>query len=143
MRTHIVGSDVPPDVTGGHDDIVVHGWVEDLDEIFDQVRLSVAPLRYGAGMKGKVGDSLARGVPVVVTSVAAEGFDLGPFDLRPVDTAAAFVDRVVELYTDATAWSRTADGGVAAVTEHTGRDAVKARLTAAVAHLLEPTNSAE
>jgi GT2 family glycosyltransferase/glycosyltransferase involved in cell wall biosynthesis/cell division septum initiation protein DivIVA len=141
VRTHIVGSDVPPDVAGGDDDIVVHGWVEDLDGLFDQIRLSVAPLRYGAGMKGKVGDSLARGVPIVVTPVAAEGFDLGAFDLRPTGDALSFVDRVVELYTDRDAWERTADGGMAAVTERTGRNAVKARLEAALTQLLGPSDS--
>ena len=141
VRTHIVGSDVPPDVAGGHDDVVVHGWVEDLDGLFDQIRLSVAPLRFGAGMKGKVGDSLARGVPIVVTSLAAEGFDLGSFDLRPTDDARSFVGRVVELYTGREAWQRTADGGVAAVTEHAGRDAVKARLATALAQLLGPRDS--
>lgn len=52
------------------------GQVEDLAALFDSVRLSVAPLRFGAGIKGKVLDSFAAGVPCVMTPVAAEGLML-------------------------------------------------------------------
>ncbi len=52
------------------------GHVSDLNAIFDRVRLTVAPLAYGAGIKGKVLDSLAAGVPCVCTPAAAEGLDL-------------------------------------------------------------------
>ena len=52
------------------------GRVEDLDTLFDSVRLSVAPLRFGAGIKGKVLDSFAAGVPCVMTPLAAEGLML-------------------------------------------------------------------
>jgi len=52
------------------------GAVEDLAAIFDRVRLTVAPLRFGAGIKGKVVDSLAAGIPCVMTPVGAEGLDL-------------------------------------------------------------------
>ena len=56
--------------------VVAVGHVEDLGEIFDRVRLTVAPLAYGAGIKGKIVDSLAAGVPCVCTPIAAEGMDL-------------------------------------------------------------------
>lgn len=52
------------------------GKVDDLDALFDSVRLSVAPLRFGAGIKGKVLDSFAAGVPCVMTPIAAEGLML-------------------------------------------------------------------
>jgi len=56
--------------------IVALGAVEDLAAIFQRVRLTVAPLRFGAGIKGKVVDSLAAGIPCVMTPVGAEGLDL-------------------------------------------------------------------
>ena len=74
------------------------GYIKDLTEIFDRVRLTVAPLNFGAGIKGKVIESLAAGIPCVCTPLAAEGLDfptalrglrrrqrqgLGGFDLRP------------------------------------------------------------
>ncbi len=56
-------------------DVEVTGWVEDLEPLIDVARVMVAPLRYGAGMKGKVTQSLAAGLPVVTTPIGAEGLD--------------------------------------------------------------------
>jgi glycosyltransferase involved in cell wall biosynthesis len=54
----------------------VPGHVPDLSPVWADARLSVAPLRYGAGVKGKVLSSLAEGVPVVSTTIGNEGIDL-------------------------------------------------------------------
>ena len=69
-----------PDVLSGHLDrrVQVVGAVAELATLFDQVRLTVAPLRFGAGIKGKVLDSFAAGVPCVMTPIAAEGLALSP-----------------------------------------------------------------
>lgn len=61
----------------------VLGWVPSLDEVFAQARLTAAPLRYGAGLKGKVLDSLAAGIPCLCSPMAAEGMDL-PQSLSPL-----------------------------------------------------------
>ena len=53
----------------------VAGWVPDLDPLLDRARAMVAPLTYGAGLKGKVTQALAAGLPVVTTPVGAEGLD--------------------------------------------------------------------
>ena len=73
-RLLIVGAN-PPSRLKSHesDRIIVTGTVENLSPWFAKARVFVAPLRYGAGAKGKLLASLARGVPVVATSVAAEG----------------------------------------------------------------------
>jgi len=73
----LVGSDMPEHLRRlCKDGVVAIGYVEDLAEIFDRVRLTVAPLTYGAGIKGKVIDSLSAGLPCVCTPIAAEGLDL-------------------------------------------------------------------
>src|SRR6185369_14002933 len=73
----LVGSDLPTDLAKlcGYGVIAV-GHVRDLAEIFDRVRLTVAPLGYGAGVKGKVLESWAAGIPCVCSPVAAEGIDV-------------------------------------------------------------------
>ncbi len=72
----LVGSEMPEQLRRRcKDGVVAVGYVEDLAEIFDRVRLTVAPLTYGAGVKGKVVDSLSAGLPCVCTPVAAEGLD--------------------------------------------------------------------
>ncbi|MDR0432662.1 MAG: glycosyltransferase [Bifidobacteriaceae bacterium] len=73
----IVGADPPPDlVAEAPDGVEYAGWVPDLGEVYGQVRAAIAPLRYGAGVKGKVGEAMAYGVPVVTTPVGAEGMSL-------------------------------------------------------------------
>ncbi|MGB7102410.1 MAG: glycosyltransferase, partial [Xanthobacteraceae bacterium] len=73
----LVGSDMPEQLRRlCKDGVVAIGYVKDLAEIFDRVRLTVAPLSYGAGVKGKVIDSLGAGLPCVCTPIAAEGLDL-------------------------------------------------------------------
>lgn len=75
------------------------GPVEDLGAIFDRVRLTVAPLTYGAGIKGKVVDSFAAGVPCVCTPIAAEGMDL-PAILKDciADDAKAIAEAILRLH---------------------------------------------
>lgn len=73
----LVGSSAPEPVTSlAGEGVTVHGWVEDLAGMYAHTRLAVAPLRYGAGVKGKVGEALERGVPVVGTALAFEGMGL-------------------------------------------------------------------
>ncbi len=76
VECFLVGSDMPENLRRlCKDGIVAVGHVNELAEIFDKVRLTVAPLTYGAGIKGKVVESLGAGLPCVCTPVAAEGFD--------------------------------------------------------------------
>jgi glycosyltransferase involved in cell wall biosynthesis len=73
----LVGSSAPESVTSlAVEGVTVHGWVDDLTQVYARARLAVAPLRYGAGVKGKVGEALEHGVPVVGTAVAFEGMGL-------------------------------------------------------------------
>ncbi len=78
----LAGSNLPDSLRTLPDPrIVAVGQVDTLAQVLDGVRLTVAPLAYGAGLKGKVADSLAAGVPCVCSPIAAEGFDL-PAPLR-------------------------------------------------------------
>ncbi len=73
----IYGADMPDEVSAlAAPDIIIAGYVPALKPAFDRHRVSVAPLRYGAGFKGKVAESLAHGVPVVASPIAAEGTGL-------------------------------------------------------------------
>jgi glycosyltransferase involved in cell wall biosynthesis len=98
----LVGSELPPDIAAlCGSGVTAVGRVKNLMDIFDRVRLTVAPLGYGAGVKGKVIDSLAAGVPCVCTPVAAEGLDW-PDPLRAcvADGAERIADAIVRLHED-------------------------------------------
>ena len=97
----------------------IHGTVEELDTIFDDCRISIAPLRFGAGKKGKVAQALARGVPTVVSSIAAEGFGLkSGVNTLIADGAAETAARIVELYNNEELWTRISDNSLLYAEEH-------------------------
>ena len=90
---HVYGSSMPERFHDyAADDFLVLGFAEDLEGVFAGVRLSVAPLRYGAGLKGKLATSLGYGVPVVGTAIAFEGVDDEAFD--PVRAEITDVERL-------------------------------------------------
>jgi GT2 family glycosyltransferase len=94
------------------DRIDVTGMIPELGPVFDQTRVFVAPIRYGAGIKGKVATAMAYGVPVVATSCAAEGMFLeNQRDLLIVDDPDAFAEQVFKLYTDPDAWAKFSRNG--------------------------------
>jgi glycosyltransferase involved in cell wall biosynthesis len=101
------------------DRVTVTGHVPDVGPYFSRCRLSVAPLRYGAGIKGKVNQSLAYGMPCVLTGIAAEGMGLEHgVDAMIADSAAEFADCILAVYRDAELWQQLSDGGLENVRRH-------------------------
>lgn len=83
----------------------VLGFVEEISTYFNFSRVFVAPLRYGAGVKGKIGQSLEYGLPVVTTPVGAEGFDFGEIEGKLIATSAQdLADNIIKLYEDDALW---------------------------------------
>ena len=82
--------------------IVVKGFVteEELAELYSTCRMVVVPLRYGAGVKGKVVEAIYNGAPIVTTSTGAEGIPSGETVLEIEDEAAAFAAKTISLYQD-------------------------------------------
>lgn len=112
---HLVGGDAPASVAalGELPGIRFHGYVPDLQPLLEGSRIGLAPLRYGAGVKGKVNQSLAHGLPVVATSCAVEGMHLSDGeDVLVADDPAAFADAVARLYSDEMLWQRLSRGGL-------------------------------
>lgn len=75
------------------------GWVPDIAALLDSVRLTVAPMRFGAGVNGKVLDSLAAGVPCLATPIAMAGLGVPPgLEECVADGAEAFAQAIVRLH---------------------------------------------
>jgi GT2 family glycosyltransferase/glycosyltransferase involved in cell wall biosynthesis len=117
VKFYVVGSNPPPPIRArACADVVVTGMVPDLGEYLDRVRLSVVPLRYGAGIKGKVVMTLSYGVPCVATSVAVEGMGVHDGEEALVaDDPAQFAQAVVRLYHDPELWQALSHRGLAFV----------------------------
>ncbi len=130
-RFHIVGSRMPKSIEelGQRPGVIARGFVEELTPLLDGCRIAVAPLRYGAGVKGKVNSSMAHGQPVVMTQIAAEGMHLenGKHGLIS-DDPVEFADAVIQLYSDPELWLQISDGGIANVTENFSLESAKAAL---------------
>jgi len=103
VRFQIYGADIPAAVAALEcDDVAIMGFVDEVFQVYDRCRVFVAPMRYGAGLKGKVACALARGVPCVLSPIAAEGF--GDVPARVAESPEQWVKAIRELHEDQSAW---------------------------------------
>ncbi len=114
LQFTVVGDKPPPQIKVLESpQIRITGYVEDITPWLDACRITVAPLRYGAGVKGKINSSLGLGVPVVATSLAAEGMFLKHgMSVLLGDDAPGFAQAVVDLYRNQDLWERISDAGM-------------------------------
>jgi len=126
----IVGSNPPDEIRrlqGGS--IRVAGFVPSLDPVFRDSYVSVAPLRFGAGMKGKVGEAMSEGLPVVTTSVGAQGMGLEHrHNAMVCDSASEFADSVIELLRDRTLYEHVRDHAAEHIRKICGTESVATRV---------------
>lgn len=130
MALHLVG-DIPeparPPLAGPG--IQIHGRVADLTPWMEGCRVALAPLRYGAGVKGKVNMAMSHGLPVVATSIAAEGMQLRDgVDVLLGDDADAIAAAVLRLHDDEMLWNGISEHGLENVRQHFSFDAARAAL---------------
>jgi GT2 family glycosyltransferase len=113
-KFYIIGDKAPPEVAAlATGTIIVAGLQTDVRPFFDSVKLSVAPLRFGAGVKGKINQSMAFGVPVVATSLAVEGMALqNGNDILVADEPEDFARAMIELYESEELWNRISENGI-------------------------------
>jgi GT2 family glycosyltransferase len=126
----VVGPDPPPDIESlGSDLVKIAGWVPDLDPLLDTTVALLAPLSYGAGVKGKVTQAMAAGLPVVTTPTGAEGVGaVNGEHLLVAEGDDELAQDVVHLVGDAELWDRLSRAGQALMAEHYSIDAVRARV---------------
>jgi GT2 family glycosyltransferase/SAM-dependent methyltransferase/glycosyltransferase involved in cell wall biosynthesis len=117
IHVTIVGTNPPPEVQALASPLIsVVGWVEDLQPLLEQSRVMVAPLRFGAGMKGKVTQCLAAGLPVVTSTLGAEGLDVRDGESMLIaDEADELAERVVRLCRDDELWRTVSVAGQSVV----------------------------
>ncbi len=129
-KFYIIGDKAPPEVVAlATDNVIVAGLQPDVRPFFESVKLSVAPLRYGAGIKGKINLSMGFGVPVVATSLAVEGIALTDReDILIADEPENFARALIELYESEELWNRLSTNGIKITKAHYSVSAVRKRL---------------
>jgi glycosyltransferase involved in cell wall biosynthesis/GT2 family glycosyltransferase len=127
---YVIGSHIKKEMRAlASDTVKIVGWVEQVAPEFAKRRLLVSYLRYGAGMKGKLGQALSLGLPVVTTSIGAEGMGLVSGETAMIaDDPEQFAEAVVSLYTDETRWQQMAYQGKEYIKRHFGTDSVRKKL---------------
>ena len=131
----IIGSHPPPEITSlAGPGVEILGFVPDTTPYLRAASISIAPLRYGGGMKGKVGEALSHGLPVVTTRFGAEGFGLTPgTHLLVADGPAEFANAVIRLISDNALYERLSEAGYKFIDEHYSTKAMAAYLDQFVA----------
>ena len=120
IKLQIVGAEAGPEIKRlANDNVVVTGWVPDLTSYYNAARVFVAPLRFGAGMNGKIGQSMSFGLPVVTTQLVAEGLGArGGEEILIADDPEAFAAEVFAAYGDETLWRRLSTASRQFVSSH-------------------------
>jgi GT2 family glycosyltransferase/glycosyltransferase involved in cell wall biosynthesis len=130
MKVRVVGSKMPDSLRSlAGPGIEILGFVQDIDPLLAQSRISIAPLRYGAGVKGKVNQAMSHGLPVVATPAAVEGMDLTHGEhVLVADSPAVYAQEIIRLYNDPLLWQHLVDGGKANVAKTFSRDVAREEL---------------
>jgi glycosyltransferase involved in cell wall biosynthesis len=134
---HVVGADVTPAVQALHGTRVnVVGFVDDPREWFDRTRLHASPLRFGAGVKQKLLDTMAAGQPFVTTTVGAEGLGLGELSpLLVADEPTELAERVHTLYSDSGLWTAAQESVLGIASERFGPERFTRTLVEGLSHV--------
>ncbi|MDC0342133.1 glycosyltransferase family 4 protein [Flavobacteriaceae bacterium] len=115
-QLYIYGNYAPQHILELHNQkqgFYIMGWTDSVAHVMQKARVCLAPLRFGAGLKGKLLDAMLYGTPGVTTSIGAEGMygDL----LTPgviADTPESFAELSVAIYSDKIKWQQNAQRGV-------------------------------
>ena len=109
----VIGPNPPESILDLQSDyIFIRGFVENIDEYYRKAHISVAPLRFGAGMKGKIGEALSFGLPVVTTEIGAEGFGLSQGEnILVARTSLDFVESILQLSQDNQLYKKLSTNG--------------------------------
>ena len=137
LRLTVVGADAPPEIRAlASANVRVPGWVPDLEPLLSSALALVAPLRYGAGLKGKVTQALAAGLPVVTTPIGAEGLDASDGEQLLIGAdAEELAARTIRVVSDRELWGQLSRAGQALAAERCAPAVLHDRLTELLAGL--------
>jgi len=112
----IYGAYPPPKATALHDEksgFLVKGWVDNAQQAMQAARVCLAPLRFGAGIKGKLAQAMVCGTPSVTTEIGAESMQsLQPWGGAIANDIETMAENAVELYQDSILWQQASQNGV-------------------------------
>ncbi len=131
-RLHIYGAYLPQQVKDMHrskDGILVHGWTPDLEKKVEQARMVLAPLRFGAGIKGKLAVAMQCGTPSITTDIGKEGMAMSSAWAGFIaDDPKDFAQRAVALYQEKRIWQEAQQEGIQLINTNYNRELLAEKL---------------
>lgn len=126
IKLRIVGHSPPEAVRElAGPNVEVLGFVPDIQAIYESSDVAIAPMRFGGGLKGKIAEAMAHGLPVVTNSVCLEGFGLTPGrDVLVGDNPEEFAHAVIEVFRDATMYQAIRENGWNYIRQHFSEEVV-------------------
>lgn len=116
VNLNIYGAYLPEHIKQMHNPktgFLVHGWVKNKQDVFQNARVNLAPLRFGAGLKGKLIDAMQYGTPSITTSVGAEGMHASlAWNGEICDDSITFAKAVIRVYQHKEDWERYTENGI-------------------------------
>ncbi|MEP1446720.1 MAG: glycosyltransferase family 4 protein [Paraglaciecola sp.] len=142
---HIYGAYPPPKATQLHNTkqgFLVKGWAEDAKQVMQQARVCLAPLRFGAGIKGKLAEAMVCGTPNVTTNIGIEGMSMGlewpglttdltsdlPKDDTQLPSVKELANNAVKLYQDEQLWRQKQQAGYLLIKNHFDKNSIQKML---------------
>ncbi|MBO7066209.1 MAG: glycosyltransferase [Alphaproteobacteria bacterium] len=129
IKIHMVGSNMPKalaDLAATYPNVVLDGFVTDeqLNTLYRQIKMSVIPLRFGAGIKGKIVEAIYNKVPVITTTIGAEGITSDQDFLTVFDDTEKLADAIIEMYDDNDRLQKISDASPAFIKKHFSENTV-------------------
>ena len=125
----------------GKDKFLIKGRAESVEKIFENARLLLAPIPFGAGIKGKLLDSMVNGLPSVTSTIGAEGMN-GSMDWNGhiTDNDSDFVKKAVELYNNENEWKKAQQNGYKIIESRFKKENFLPSFSGKIKDLLENTD---
>ncbi|WP_139856055.1 glycosyltransferase [Aequorivita sinensis] len=138
---HVYGAYAPQQIlqlNNKKEGFIVKGWAEDIKEIMNNYRVQLAPIRFGAGLKGKLFDAMQFGLPSITTEIGAEGLN-GNLAFGGIITTSDeyFITKAVELYSDENAWQNAQENGFRIIKKRFLDELFSEKLKARITSLVE------
>ena len=114
IKVYIVGGNAPEEITTlDSERFTILGYQKEIDNLFASAKAMVAPLRYGAGVKGKIGQALEYQLPVISTKIGVEGMKLTPNIhalVAEISDPEAFANYILDIYSNEKKWTELYEG---------------------------------
>ncbi len=133
VNIHIYGAYLPQQIKEKHNPkagFYVNGWTKDIDTVMQSTKVNVAPLRFGAGIKGKLIDAMQNGTPNVTTPIGAEGMSgYLPWNGKVVNNAIDLAKAMIALYINEDQWQQSQKNGVNIINNYYSKALLRKKLS--------------